>query len=375
LISSNPVKNACGIVNSGGVGNTLGYLVTTPDGSKVASVIFGMDMIQLFSFNNATGLISYDMTIKPDPNNSPYGVSFSPKSSKLYAGIFSGPSKGIVQYDLSLGDTNKIQNSGFTFLTKYSPGAIQIGPDQKIYCAFAESKYLGQINDPDNRGVHCNFIENGVFLNNKKCALGLPDLVQSYLLVHSFTYINMKTCLGWETKFAISLKDSVDSVTWNFGDLFSKDNMSKEVSPAHIYARSGAYDVILKSFYQGNEFNYQQTVTIPDLLYRQATDTINVGYQDCPFYLNIPNAFTPDNDFLNDSFRPVMNYPPVTYNFTIYNRWGEKVFFTTDYKSGWDGTFQNVKAIEGAYIYTVNAFSYIDAKNIYRSGIFYLVRH
>jgi gliding motility-associated-like protein len=106
-----------------------------------------------------------------------------------------------------------------------------------------------------------------------------------------------------------------------------------------------------------------------------ASDTINVTYQECPFYIYIPNAFTPDNDFLNDNFKPVMSYQPTSYIFCVYNRWGEKIFSTTDYREGWNGTFQNAKAIEGAYIYTVSGFRWLDAKNVYRSGIFYLIRH
>ncbi|MGI8892113.1 MAG: gliding motility-associated C-terminal domain-containing protein, partial [Bacteroidia bacterium] len=67
----------------------------------------------------------------------------------------------------------------------------------------------------------------------------------------------------------------------------------------------------------------------------------------------IPNAFTPSG--LNPVFKPVSSFlSHDSYSFAIYNRWGEKVFFTTDPQSGWDGTYKGVKSPAGIYIYQIN---------------------
>jgi gliding motility-associated-like protein len=71
----------------------------------------------------------------------------------------------------------------------------------------------------------------------------------------------------------------------------------------------------------------------------------------------MPNAFTPNADSENDDFKGNgwMEYS-VGFNMQIWNRWGEKVFESTDYREGWNGTINNKGAvcIDGNYTYTVN---------------------
>jgi gliding motility-associated-like protein len=52
----------------------------------------------------------------------------------------------------------------------------------------------------------------------------------------------------------------------------------------------------------------------------------------------VPNAFTPNNDGLNDTFRPVVDYERVRmFSMVIYNRWGQLIFETANPTDGWDG--------------------------------------
>ncbi len=53
----------------------------------------------------------------------------------------------------------------------------------------------------------------------------------------------------------------------------------------------------------------------------------------------VPNAFSPNNDGMNDVLY-VRGNCIKTMSFRIYDRWGEKVFETADPKAGWDGTFR-----------------------------------
>jgi gliding motility-associated-like protein len=60
------------------------------------------------------------------------------------------------------------------------------------------------------------------------------------------------------------------------------------------------------------------------------------------FLAYAPNAFTPDNDGLNDTFAPVIQgFDPSTYEFRIFNRWGELVFESYDHERVWQGEHQN----------------------------------
>ncbi len=72
-----------------------------------------------------------------------------------------------------------------------------------------------------------------------------------------------------------------------------------------------------------------------------ATDTIVITSKDCINSIYFPNAFTPDKNGNNDLYKPVVHGVPVTFRLDIYNRFGEKVFETTDFTKGWDGTYKN----------------------------------
>ena len=94
---------------------------------------------------------------------------------------------------------------------------------------------------------------------------------------------------------------------------------------------------------------------------------------DCTLYMQMPNAFSPDTNKLNDSYKAVINRKPRQFELHIFNRWGEEVFGTTDYKQGWDGKVNGQPAPEEVYIYAVKANGY-HHENIYYHGIIHLVR-
>lgn len=85
-----------------------------------------------------------------------------------------------------------------------------------------------------------------------------------------------------------------------------------------------------------------------------ARKTIHV--KDCNLRPDLlpPTAFTPDGkgDATYETFRPYNNNL-ATYKLTIYNRWGERIFQSTDPNIGWDGTFHGQAAPNGVYVYIV----------------------
>ena len=83
------------------------------------------------------------------------------------------------------------------------------------------------------------------------------------------------------------------------------------------------------------------------------TNAIEVNVQN--LIDEVPNAFTPNNDQINDVFKPLLDCPPTDYLFRIFDRWGNLLFETTDYEAAWDGTFNNQPAPMDVYIWTVNS--------------------
>lgn len=77
----------------------------------------------------------------------------------------------------------------------------------------------------------------------------------------------------------------------------------------------------------------------------------------------VPNAFTPNDDGINTKFKIV--YGSIkNFEITIYDRWGEKLFYTDDITNNWDGTFNGRNCPDGVYIYMLR---YSGASNISKS--------
>jgi len=87
----------------------------------------------------------------------------------------------------------------------------------------------------------------------------------------------------------------------------------------------------------------------------------------------IENAFTPNNDQLNDVFKPTAIDGAKDYRLRIFNRWGEQIFNSNDVRYGWDGSFNGEPVQDGVYIFTVE-FRYPDGNRYNAKGNVTLVR-
>ncbi len=91
------------------------------------------------------------------------------------------------------------------------------------------------------------------------------------------------------------------------------------------------------------------------------------------FNVFIPSAFSINQDLLNDEFKPVGLGATRDYKMSIFNRWGEEIFTTTDPSKGWDGTYQNDFVMEGVYSYLIE-FKFIDGKAYKYTGTLTVLR-
>lgn len=85
----------------------------------------------------------------------------------------------------------------------------------------------------------------------------------------------------------------------------------------------------------------------------ELTDSVCIDVYECLDY-RFPNVFTPNGDGFNDLFTPFMPYSGVNrVEMEIYNRWGKRVFHTTDPDILWDGTDETTKypSSDGVYYY------------------------
>lgn len=126
---------------------------------------------------------------------------------------------------------------------------------------------------------------------------------------------------------------------WNFGD----NTGSIVEHPIHTYSDVGQYYIV--SLIASNTIGCADT----------ARTNITIKEE---LLLYVPNSFTPNNDDYNNVFQPILTqgYKKGTYVFSIYNRWGELVFETSDPNVGWNGSVFNLgteMCKDGTYVWTI----------------------
>lgn len=90
-------------------------------------------------------------------------------------------------------------------------------------------------------------------------------------------------------------------------------------------------------------------------------------------YVFVPSAFTPNNDGLNDIIRPISVGIREIRNFSVYNRWGERVFYTTRDRHGWDGIHNGRPQASGVYVWMLSAIDYT-GRPLFLKGTVTLIR-
>lgn len=89
--------------------------------------------------------------------------------------------------------------------------------------------------------------------------------------------------------------------------------------------------------------------------------------------LFLPDAFTPNGDGINDCYKVFVPGDVTAFEFSIYNRFGERVFHTTDRNQCWDGTYKGVPAELATYFYYYKATSSV-CGHVFRKGDMHLIR-
>lgn len=100
------------------------------------------------------------------------------------------------------------------------------------------------------------------------------------------------------------------------------------------------------------------TVTQPGIYSLKATNPCGTGVANVEFKkglcrLLLPDAFTPNNDGMNDVFRVKYTDFTKTIHLKIFNRWGALIFDTTDPNQGWNGKFKSIDQDSGTFIWMI----------------------
>jgi gliding motility-associated-like protein len=230
-VSTMPITSSVGTTIPLDNTYTLGYLKFSPDGSKLISCNRKSNA-ELFDFNTLTGSVTNPRILNNRLVN--YGVEFSPSGNIAYISTWNN---NIFQYDLTANNIASTETElwlGGNFISLL--GALQLGPDEKIYIANYDRNFLCVINNPNIIGSGCDFQYNKIDLGSGVSLLGLPQFIQSYF---SFGINFQNNCLGDNTSFSLNSSETITSASWNFGD----GSTSNLINPIHTYATPGIYTV------------------------------------------------------------------------------------------------------------------------------------
>jgi len=147
---------------------------------------------------------------------------------------------------------------------------------------------------------------------------------------------------GPEIVFSQLTEELFVDFEWNFGD---DSPISYDTEPIYTYDQEGDYYVTLTAW---DEFGCSNS----------STNLINV-YPTLLFYS--PTIFSPNGDGDNDNFKvSVVGYNE--FELIVFDRWGKRIFSTTNPEEGWDGRYSNGKeAPQDVYMY--KAFLSNDGSN------------
>lgn len=159
--------------------------------------------------------------------------------------------------------------------------------------------------------------------------------------------------------------------TWNFGDGSEFESPDGSIV-THTYSAAGDPNI---------------TLAIENALCTDSTDRTTCVIEFQGGTVGVPSAFTPtfggdgsgsqaygDDDLRNnDVFFPQLRGNPISYSFTVYNRWGEQIFSTTQPNVGWNGYFQGKLCKQDVYVWRVAAV-FLDGTTAEQAGDVTLIR-
>ncbi len=179
-----PVISTGGTVTSGS-SSFIGYMKFSHNGTKLASAVYSSSVMDLFDFNNTTGVLSNVGSYTMPLSQQPYGIEFSPQDSRLYVSAGGATGYDLYQLDMSLSTNAAILASASSVNFRQSQiYGIQAAPDGKIYICYYQNNWMGTIENPELPGSFCNVVDSALFLGNGHRNLaGLPNYISNYFNV------------------------------------------------------------------------------------------------------------------------------------------------------------------------------------------------
>jgi PKD repeat protein len=289
-VNTTPVISSIGSIHQSGYASYAGVIKVSPNGKKLGAV--STPTLELFDFDNATGVISNWQFLAFNLFPSVGGCEFSSDGTKFYYSVSSnngttGCSGSVYQKDLCSGNTSTVFSSAVCL------GQIQAASDGKLYVARPTSgpgSYLGIINNPNVLGSACNYVDLGIQVAPPYTNIhSLPNFVTdlNYLNKVPFTYSINCTTVSFSSPIQIfsttctGANNPSITLSWDFGEPGSgAANSSILANPVHAYSNTGTYTVSLIQHNPCSDDTIKQAITLTTpgpVVTVQGKDTICKG--------------------------------------------------------------------------------------------------
>lgn len=219
---------------------------------------------------------------------------------------------------------------------------VTVGPNNEVMITAVEGLVVLEVTDSHGCSMSYNY------------NVELPSLGDAHFQMDSSNYSQYgEFAILDPIQFINFATGDYESVLWNFGD----GNTSAEENPVHTYLHPGSYKITQTVTYEYGCV-YVHTVTI----------VIKKGYN-----LIIPNAFTPNDDGMNDFFSP--KYVGLKkMKFDVYDKWGSLIYSESgEIIRGWNGKVKGADAQNGNYYYTFSGHTFY-GDVIKKQGSFVLIK-
>jgi len=320
-----------------GIEGGIGYMKASPDGTRIAIANLYDQSAYLFNFNSTTGELSNPVRLSLEyPANRPYGVEFSPNSTKLY---LSDKNNQLTQFDL-------IDNNKKTIISRDQNyrSALQLGLDGKIYQTHTIDYEVGTsemsvIEKPNEAGTACSYRYKKISLGTGMVAHeGLPPFIQSFFIQVE----TLDASVEFTNRLEVVSNEEILSVDWDFGDGTtlttypdnSPDNTHSQA--LHTYSTPGTYTITaVLHLAVGCDTSVQQTLEVPPMLdpnltafctdNSTATQSLDLHYYDSILNDLLAHSsdyevhyYLSDTDAINDQNEVTGTYTTTTNTDKIY---------------------------------------------------------
>lgn len=207
------------------------------------------------------------------------------------------------------------------------------------------NSYTG-INLSDNDNVICT-----VTPQSKSCSADVASSNVIFITINPLPVISISpldtlVSAGSQVQLNAAVNGNIDSYQW---------------SPSSALLNASTLSPFTTALKE--ETGYTFTVRSVDGCYVSKNTIVKISKP-----LLIPNSFTPNGDRVNDVFRIPVNAMFKLKDISIYNRWGQKVFFSKDINKGWDGLNHPL----GIYTYFIDGL--YNNEPIFIKGVVTLIR-